>query len=173
MSVIATTGVGVLARLINRLGSGDAMTAASFAAREGFARSTVFDVTRRMEDAGLLQRDLSGTLMPGPELVRLALAEHGLAALCGPAEALLTQLRDETHATARLLAADGTVLLTLTARRGDREGTTLDMPVGDVARLTLQLRPNTGRAEREDAQARLARVALTLSDHLNKEDADG
>ena len=69
MSVVATTGVGVLARLINRLGSGEAMTAASFAAREGFARSTVFDVTRRMEDAGLLQRDPSGTLMPGPALV--------------------------------------------------------------------------------------------------------
>ena len=173
MSVVATTGVGVLARLINRLGSGEAMTAAGFAAREGFARSTVFDVTRRMEDAGLLQRDLSGVLTPGPELVRLALAEHGLVGLYGPAEALLTQLRDETHATARLVAADGTVLLTLTARRGDYEGTVLEAPVGNAARVTLRLRPNTGRAEREDAQARLARVALTLTDHLSREDADG
>ena len=49
----------------------------------------------------------------------------------------------------------------------------LEAPVGEAARLTLRLRPNTGRAEREDAQARLARVALTLTDHLNKEDADG
>jgi DNA-binding IclR family transcriptional regulator len=173
MSVVATTGVGVLARLINRLGSGEPMTAAGFATREGFARSTVFDVTRRMEDAGLLQRDLGGTLMPGPALMRLALAEHGLATLHGPAEALLTQLRDETHATARLVAADGTVLLTLTARSGDSEGAMLEAAVGGGARLTLQLRPNTGRAERDDAQARLARVALTLTDHLSKEDADG
>jgi DNA-binding IclR family transcriptional regulator len=173
MSVVATTGVGVLARLINRLSSGDAMTAAGFAAREGFARSTVFDVTRRMEDAGLLQRDPGGTLMLGPTLVRLALAEHGLAALHGPAEALLTQLRDETHATALLIAADGTVLLTLTARRGDNEGAVLEAAVGDAARVTLRLRPNTGRAERDDAQARLARVALTLTDHLSKEDTDG
>lgn len=172
MSVVATRGVGVLARLINRLGTGETMTAAGFAAREGFARSTVFDVMRRMEDAGLLKRDLSGLLMPGPALVRLALAEHGLAALHGPAEALLTQLRDETHASARLIAADGKVLLTLTARRGDSEGALLEVPVGEVARLTLQLRPNTSRVEREDAQARLARVALTLTDYLNKEDAD-
>ena len=173
MSVVATTGVGVLARLISRLGNGEPMTAAGFATREGFARSTVFDVTRRMEDAGLLQRDPGGVLMPGPELVRLALAEHGLAALHGPAEALLTQLRDETHATARLIAADGTVLMTLTARRGDNEGMMLEAPVGAVARLTLRLRPNTSRVEREDAQGRLTRVAFTLTEHLNKEDSDG
>lgn len=173
MSVMATTGVGMLARLINRLGSGEAATAAGFAAQEGFARSTVFDVTRRTEDAGLLQRDPGGTLQPGPELVRLALAAHGLAALHGPAEALLTQLRDETHATARLVAADGTVLLTLTARRGDEEGPLLEAPVGDLARLTLRLRPNTGRAEREDTQARLVRTALSLAEYLTDGDADG
>ena len=63
--------------------------------------------------------------------------------------------------------------LTLTARRGDTEGTMLEASVGNAARVTLRLRPNTGRAEREDAQARLARVALTLTDQLNKEDADG
>ena len=173
MSVVATTGVGMLARLINRLAGTETMTAAGFATREGYARSTVFDVTRRMEAAGILQRDLAGTLMPGPELVRLSLADHGVAALHGPAEALLTQLRDETHATARLVAADGTVLLTLTARRGDEEGMLLDAPVGDVARLTLRLRPNTGRAERDDAQARLLRAALSLTDHLSNGDADG
>jgi DNA-binding IclR family transcriptional regulator len=173
MSVVATTGVGMLARLINRLGSGEPMTAASFAAKEGCARSTMFDVTRRMEDAGLLQRDLNGTLMPGPALVRLALAEHGLAVLHGPAEALLTQLRDETHATAQLIAGDGTVLLTLTARRDDAQGTLLDVPIGEGARLTLRLRPNTSRAERDDAQARLARTALSLTHYLTSGDEDG
>ena len=173
MSVVPTTGVGMLARLINRLGSGEATTAAGFAAAEGFARSTVFDVTRRMEAAGLLQRDVNGTLLPGPELVRLALAEHGLAALHGPAEALLTQLRDETHATARLLGADGTVLLTLTARRDDEGGALLEAPVGEMARLTLRLRPNAGRAEREHTQDRLLRTALSLADYLKDGEADG
>ncbi len=173
MSVVATTGVGMLARLISHLSSGDVITAAGFATEQGFARSTVFDVTRRMEDAGLLQRDLNGTLLPGPALVRLALAEHGLAGLHGPAEALLTQLRDETHATARLLAADGTVMLTLAARWGEREGPLLEAAVGERAKLTLRLRPNATRAEREDAQVRLTRTALSLMRYLTTGDADG
>jgi DNA-binding IclR family transcriptional regulator len=173
MSVVATTGVGMLARLVNRLGSGEAMTAAGFAAREGFARSTVFDITRRMEDAGLLHRDLNGTLLPGPAMVRLAFAEHGFAPLHGPAEALLMQLRDETHATARLVAADGTIVLTLAARWGDREGPLLEAAVGEAAKLTLRLRPNANRAERDDAQLRLARTALSLKHYLTNGDADG
>lgn len=172
MSVVATTGVGMLARLINRLGTGEAMTAAGFAANEGYARSTVFDVTRRMEDAGLLQRDLNGTLMPGPTLLRLALSAHGLAALHGPAEALLTQLRDDTQATAQLVAADGTIVLTL-ARRGEREGPMLEAAVGEVVTLTLRLRANATRAEREDAQIRLGRTALSLTHYLSTGDADG
>ena len=173
MSVVATTGVGMLARLIGRLGSGEVMTAAGFAADEGFARSTAFDVVRRMEDAGLLRRDLTGTLMAGPCLVKLALSPYGLASLHGPAEALLTQLRDETHGTARLIAPDGTALLTLAGYRGDRDGPVLEAAVAERARVELRLRPNTTRSEREHAQLRLARTAISLAHYLAHGDADG
>lgn len=182
MSVATTTGVGVLARLIRRLGeaggpagggpAAGGMTAAGFAAKEGFARSTVFDISRRMEEAGLVQRDLNGTLSAGPALVKLSLAEHGLAALHGPAEALLQQLRDETQATARLWAGERTIMR-FAARRADTEGVVLEAPLTENAKVTLRLRINATRAERDDAQARLSRCVLSLKHYLTNGDADG
>ncbi len=169
MSVAATTGVGVLARLLRRLGDGAATTVAEFAAAEGLARSTVFVVSRRMEAAGLLQRDLDGRLFAGPAAVRLALAEYGLAPLHGPAEALLAQLRDETLASVRLVADDGNVVLAYAARRGEAEGLVLEAPVTERARIVLKLRVNATRAEREDAQLRLTRCAITLRHYLEAE----
>jgi DNA-binding IclR family transcriptional regulator len=174
VSVVATTGVGVLARLLRRLGEGGGATVAEFAAAEGFARSTVFDVSRRMEAAGLLQRDLNGGMFAGPAAVKLALAEFGLAALHGPAETLLAQLRDETQGTARLMTDDGTSVLSFTARRNESDGILLDAPVTDRAKVTLKLRANATRAERDDAQLRLLRCATSLKHYLGiNGDGDG
>ena len=166
MSVAGTTGVGVLARLLRRLGEGSATTVAEFAATEGFARSTVFDVSRRMEAAGLLQRDLDGRLFAGPAAVRLALAEHGLAGLHGPGEALLAQLRDETLSSARLVADDDIVLLAYAARRNDQTGIMLEVPLTERAKIVLTLKANATRAEREDAQLRLTRCVVGLRHYL-------
>ncbi|HZY67873.1 MAG TPA: hypothetical protein VFE52_04770, partial [Devosia sp.] len=163
MSTVTTTGVGMLARLLQRVSSGDHLSAASFGVQEGYARSTVFDVVRRMEDAGLIERDGDGALLPGAAAVRLAMSEHGLVALHGPAEALLTSLRDQTGGTARLLAADGSIMLTLAGRRGSRDGLSLEAPIGTVARLTLTLRVGITRAQRDHAEAGLSRTALSLT----------
>lgn len=171
MSVATTTGVGVLARLIKRLGDGSQMTAAAFAAEEGFARSTVFDISRRMEAAGLVQRDLNGALSAGPALVKLSLAEYGLAPLSGPAEALLQQLRDETQATVRLWADERTILR-FAARRADTEGVVLEAPLTERSKVTLRLRINATRAERDDAQMRLGRCVLSLKHYLATDRAD-
>lgn len=166
MSVSATTGVGVLARLLKRLGEGGVTTVAEFATAEGYARSTVFDVSRRMEAAGLLQRDPSGGLFAGPTAVKLALGEFGLGALHGPAETLLAQLRDETQGTAQLVTDEDTSVLAYAARRKDAEGFLLEASITDRAKVTLKLRPNATRAERDDAQLRLTRCAASLKHYL-------
>ena len=119
-----------------------------------------------MEAAGLLQRDLNGGLFAGPATVKLALAEFGLAALHGPAEPLLAQLRDETQGTAQLVTDDGTIVLSVAARRRTAEGILLEAPVTERAKVTLKLRPNATRAERDDAQLRLARCVTSLKHYL-------
>ena len=172
MSVGTTTGVALVARMLRRLGEGTAPTVAGFAEEEGFARSTVFEVARRLEAAGLVRRDGQSGLVPGAAMVQLCLAEYGLAPLHGPAEALLSQLRDETQAVARLVGDDGTVLLVFATRRPIAEGVVLEAAVTARARLTLSLRASATRAERDMAQARLTRCAASLLYYLDTGVAD-
>lgn len=166
MSVAATRGVGVLARMLRKLGEGETGTVGEFATAEGFARSTVFDISRRLEAAGLVERDVDGRLHPGAASVKLALAEYGISALHGPAEALLAQLRDETQTNVRLVADDGTVMLAFAARRAAEAGQELTVAVTERVTVALAVRPSATRAERDDLQACAGRYAASLRHHL-------
>jgi hypothetical protein len=166
MSVGSTTGVTVLARMLRRMAEGEAGTVTAFAEAEGFARSTVFDISRRLEAAGFVERDVDGALQAGPAAISLALAEWGIAALHGPAEALLAQLRDEAQANVRLVAGDGTTILEFATKRASAIGTELSAAVTEHVRLALSVRANAARAERDEAALRLAHYAASLRHYL-------
>ena len=166
-----TRGVTVLGQVLANIAETPGFTAAELAASEDLPRSSVFDIVRRLDDAGFLARGEGGRLAPGPEAIRLGFAAYGLQPLCGPAEALLRLLRDQADATAALMVGD-TVLLRLAARRqiGD-DPPTFSAPVGEQARLTLTLRQGATRAARASAEALFQHVALSLGHYLTETSA--
>lgn len=160
-----SAGVRTMARLLRRAAEAPA-SAAEIAASEGLPRSSVFEVAARLEAAGLLRR-AAGQLVPGPAALRLGFATHGLAALSGPAEAILRQLQSETGAEVALVA-EGGEMLRLALRREPVAGTVpLGLPLGDgPARVEVYLRPNTTRLERLVAEAALGRARVSLEHYL-------
>lgn len=170
MSTEATTGVAAMASILGRVASGPAATVATVAEDQGVARSTAFDITRRLEAAGFIARDEGGLLSAGPELVRLAFAAHGVAALHGPAEALLALLRDETGATVRLYAGEALLLAFAADWDTAKLAAALSASSGGL-HLTLALRPTATRAERAYAQAALERTLAGLIHYRERADA--
>lgn len=153
-----------MARLLRRVADAP-QSAAEFATSEGLPRSTVFEIAARLEAAGLLLRE-AGQLVPGPAALRLGFAAHGLAALSGPAEAILKQLQNETKADVALMA-EGSELLRLSLRRDRTVGQCISLPVGDGrARVEVCLGPNAMRAERLLAEAALARARTSFEHYL-------
>lgn len=159
-----SAGVRTMARLL-RSAAEAPTSAAEVAASEELPRSTVFEVAARLEAAGLLRRE-GGQLVPGPAALRLGFAAHGLAALCGPAEAILRQLQNETGADAVLIAEGGDVLR-LCLRRDRPAGQTIGLPVDNGrARVEVCLGPNATRAERLVAEAAVGRARVSLEHYL-------
>lgn len=160
-----SAGALTMARLLRRAAEAP-ISAAEVAASEGLPRSTVFEVAARLEAAGLLRRE-GGQLLPGPAALRLGFAAHGLAALSGPAEAILRQLQSETGADVALIAESGEVLR-LCLRRDRPAGQTIGLPVGNgLARVEICLGPNATRAERLIAEAALGRARASLEYYLH------
>jgi len=176
MSGKDTAGVLALCAILGRVAQGSGASVAQAVQEDGIARSSGFDIVRRLELAGLVMREPGGVLLPGPTAVELGFAAYGIAPLAGPAEALLTLLRDDTDGHAALLAGDGagTVTLLRIAARWT-EGQTSQPPlVATIApehqvRLALTLRPETTRATRALAQAEFERCRLSLMRYLNEE----
>ena len=179
MSVSETTGVAALARLLAGLGS-PATTVNDFAAAEGIARSTAFDIAERLESAGFLVRDPGGLLAPGPEILALGFARYGLSRLQGPAVPLLIWLRNETGGVASLVvdrAGERFTLLRMGAdwqNRASHTTTTIERDVRDIggtkrAILLLALRPQASRAERLHAERLCERARLSLEHYLTPE----
>jgi hypothetical protein len=163
-----TAGVAVLGRILAALASGQPQTAGDVIAGTGVARSSGFDVLRRMEQAGLVVRDAKGLLAPGPAAGRFAYSAHGLGGLFGPARPVLDWLRDETGGSASLMAGES-VLHRAAAER--TAGTNLRLAICDAdgrerARLDLVLASDAGEAERGRAQALVTAAARRLQDHL-------
>lgn len=163
----ATRGVEVMVRVLARLAEGPEVKVAELAEAEDMARSSLFDIVRRLQDAGFVDRNSSGILAPGPQVLALAFARAGLPSLQGPAEALLRLLRDETGGSA-ILIADETELIHLPSGRTETgsDAVTVEATIADRATVRLTLAPNTTRAARADAEALLQQVVLTLENHL-------
>ena len=165
-----TAGVAVLGRILAALASGEPQTAGDVIAGTGVARSSGFDVLRRMERAGLVVRDAKGLLAPGPAAGRFAYSAHGLGGLSGPARPVLDWLRDETGGSACLMAG-ATVLHRSSAERTGPADASLTAAIRDAdgrerARLELFLASDAGEVERGRAQALLTAAARRLRDHL-------
>src|ERR1700733_5830647 len=164
MSVRDTTGVNGIARILSRLSDGAPRTVTDLAREEGLARSTAFALIRRLQEARLVARRPPGELVAGPAAIALGFSRFGRARLHGPAEALLSWLRDHCDATATLSCADRGERVTLAAffangpksATADRTTTLTYAICGEggleVARLDVAWRPNASRSERAEIE---------------------
>ena len=183
MSVRDTTGVNGIARILSRLSDGAPRTVTDLAREEGLARSTAFVFIRRLQEARLVAREPAGKLVAGPAAIALGFSRFGLARLHGPAEALLSWLRDHCDATATLSCADRGERVTLASFPANRSkstamdrATTLTYAICgegglEVARLDMVCRPNTSRSERAEIESLALRVKASLEHHLRDEGA--
>ena len=163
----ATRGVEVMVRVLERLAAGPEVKVAELAETEDIARSSLFDIVRRLESAGLLDRRAGGWLAPGPQAVALAFARAGLPGLQGPAEALLRLLRDETGGTATLVAGKIELLHVSSGRpESQSEPVTFAAAIGGTAILRLVLGHGVTRAGRAETEALFQQVVLTLESRL-------
>jgi hypothetical protein len=181
MSVRDTTGVHGVARILARLSDGTARTVADVAREEGLARATAFDLVRRLQEARLVAREPTGKLVAGSASIALGFSRFGLARLHGPAEALLSWLRDHCDATATLSCADRGERVTLAAFPAnwpksaptDRTTTLTYAICGqgglEVARLDVVCRPNASRSERAEIELLALRAKTSLEHHLRDE----
>ncbi|MDB5525012.1 MAG: hypothetical protein JWM58_2775 [Rhizobium sp.] len=167
MSVQDTSGVAALARILKELGEGEAATVAGLAVKAGVSRTTSFEIIRRLAAAGLVRRDIDGTVASGPAATALGFAAFGIASLAGPAETLLSWLHERSDAFVELVVSE-TVLITFGKPQSD---VALDTPVHDrngmeQARLRLAWRVHTSQIERQRISADFERVRMSLELHL-------
>ncbi len=169
-----TTGVAAVAKLLARVAERPGRTVEGLAGELGLSRSTAFSVVAMLDAWGLVERDATGRLYPGPAAGRLALARYGFGDLAEATEALLSALRDDTDASVSLMISNGRVAFVASRRRapwdkgGDAELRLLDAPLassaaGFSATLRLGLRPNASDREARSAAGCIARVAATLA----------
>jgi DNA-binding IclR family transcriptional regulator len=160
-----TRGVVLVGLILEQLSVGK-VTAAAIAEAKGVPRSSVFEVVRRLEHAGIVSRRHGGQLAPGPVVSRLGFAAFGLGALHGQAQALLRLLRDDTDGTATLRLDDTT--LVHMAGRGVDEGLapTFEAKIGAKVSLSLTLPAGAARGERSIAAALFEQVTASLESTL-------
>jgi len=183
MSVRDTTGVNGVAQILSCLSDGAPRRTIELARETGLARSTAFDLVRRLQEARLVRREATGKLIAGPSAVALGFARFGLAQLHGPAEALLGWLRDHCDATATLSCADRGERVTLASSLASRpksaatdRSATLSYAICgegglEVARLDVICPPNAARSQRAETEALALRVKTSLEHHLARGDA--
>ena len=166
----------MIGRILTEVASAEPCTAADLARRLGTARTTTFDVLRRLEAAGFIDRDPQGLVSPGLASADLGFAAFGMVGGAGATEALLTVLRDEANASVELVIHQGeatTVLAQRTAAgladpdAGHGVPTALDGTVwtkGDT-KVVLRVKPRESAqaAERAAAGRYLEVVAAALS----------
>ena len=111
-----TAGVGMIGRILNEVASGEPCTAADLARQLGTARTTTFDVLRRLEVAGFVDRDPQGLVSPGLASADLGFVGFGMGGGAGVTEALLSVLRDKADCTVELVIHQGEAT-TVLARR--------------------------------------------------------
>jgi hypothetical protein len=170
MSVQDTLGVAALARILTELGQDDAPSVSALAAKAGVCRTTAFEITRRLAEAGMVRRDVDGAVAAGPSAIALGFAAFHIASLAGPAETLLSWLHERGDAFVEL-AVDEVTLVAFGRRQPE---IAMDVPVRDVggmerARLRLAWRPHTNQAERQRISADFERVRLSLEQYLEKD----
>ena len=165
-----TASVAAVAKLLARVAETPGRTVAALAAELGLQRSTAFSVAASLDATGLLERDASGGLHPGPIATRLLLAPYGFGAMAAQAETetLLPVLRDDTDASVSLLICDKERVFPARLQANllgprNRRRFEADRSVGGPLRV---LRPNAGETEARFVAACGARVAATLAKAL-------
>jgi hypothetical protein len=181
MSVRETTGVRGVARILTHLSDGAPRTVAELAEETGLARSTAFDLVRRLEDAQIVAREATGRLIAGPAAIALSFGRFGLARLHGPAEALLRWLRDHCDASATLTCMAGGECVTLASFSASWPRPTLTgrSPTlshaicaesgAEVARLEVVCRPNCSRSESAEIGILAMRAKASLELYLRED----
>lgn len=169
MSAEGSRGITALAALLGQMASGMPVRAAEFAGSRGYARSSVFELARRLQKEGLLVRDDDGRLFAGPMAYQLAWSTHGLAGLRGPAEAVLLWLCDHAQGGASLLAGPDE-LLAVPGPGPSSVGQMIELclPVLDKRgqeRMQLILRLSA-HAATGVAETAMRRAVVTLEHHL-------
>lgn len=171
-----SAGITAFSRIFSRIAQGDVENVASLIEGEGIVRSTAFDVVKRMEAAGLVNRQADGRLAPGSAAGEFAYAGFRLAPLFGPAQTLLSWLREKTNASVALLASDGaclTTLLSYAARwdKGKPDAAPLIVPIKqnnvETARLRLSFAPGTDADEAKRCEELAIATAKELQALLN------
>jgi len=169
-------GLRLLGHLIRELAEGHTPVVAEIAAATGVARSTAFEVVSRMELAALVVRDRHGRLMPGRQMRALVFARRGLQGLCGPAEAILGWLCEQTGGHVRLECVSEvgvTTLLTagsLPARRGIDAALVqpaIAISNGVTANIVVEFSAGA-TASRILAERNLAEAATALARHYEE-----
>jgi len=157
-----TRGVEALASLLTAMAEEPGVTVAQVAGREGIARSTAFDIMRRLEAAGLATRGTSGGIAPGPQAVALGFAGCGVPWLHGPGEAALVWLKD-TLGMAAAFGVGETELAALPARgRAPRATRPMRMEAG-AAWIEVQVPADASEQLVEAAKRNLRRAAALLT----------
>ncbi|SFJ41694.1 hypothetical protein [Aerobium aerolatum] len=162
-------GLTALATLLDALASGTTVRAASFAEEHDFARSSVFDLTRRLEAAGLVTRSGSGDLHAGPAALDFAWSTYGLQGMRGPTEAVLLWLNDLFDAPVEATCS-GDLLLCAPGRSPMVGPVAQEMsePICDqngTERMRLSLQP-TAAVDADLASMAMKRAIATLEHHL-------
>jgi hypothetical protein len=165
-----TSGAAAFARVLVQATASKPLTVVELARSEGLARSTAFDIVRRMEVADFVERLPGGKIVPGPAATALGFARFGLAGVSGPAHGLLTWLRDQTGATASLFAIGNGVKPILLARahmpvktHSQKISISIKGAAGhEVARISIDLSVNASLAERQHTEHVLDRARQSL-----------
>lgn len=177
MSARKMAGVTAFARILAGVAEGDAPSAGKLADQEGLARSTVFDVIKRMQAADLVTRSAAGTLAPGRTAGAFAYSVFGLGPLFGPAEPLLNWLCNEASADVTLQAREKPDvpyfdLLACCGPSGPRlEPLRLPVTHEGVAVARLSVTPTRAGMSPDDCLDRATCVAAALEDYLKIETA--
>lgn len=170
-----TAGVAAVGHILSRLGCGEHVTPRTLAEEDGLARSTVFDVVRRLEQADFLTRHSALGLAAGAAAACLGLSAWGLNALLEPIEATLLWLADHVGAPVGLVVPPDELLLfevrgTWQPRARDavmslyEKVQTADGIV--VARLRVTLPSRTPAQDIAFAKVHLGRACATLEAYL-------
>lgn len=169
-----TNGVALIGRILSRVASDEHCTAVSLVEELGAARTTTFEVLRRLEAAGFLDRDAQGRVSPGQAGADLGFAIFGIVKGAGVSEALLPVLRDDSDASVELVLRQGrteTVLVRRTApgSAGKDAGSSflMEEPVAAAgvadAFLRLTVRSHRQAPDRSPVRPCLKAVADALS----------